>query len=237
MKDKIEIIYSKEDNAFKVVNGTVDLGYIGVYNTENITVEFDMDDLYSNHYSNNYYEENFKPLEKYLHKDMNNDEIAKGLEDFYNDRINDICKHQIELNQLFLIHLLESDCGCAFPFWENCSDYIIKDQMPDCDEDDLENVIYNNNAINEINNIFYEIDKKHNDGEICNLKPVEDIYKKYFPMFDLNKFLSDIQGEYLYLNGANITFQCSGKGQALEIACGAYAEITIYNSFYDWHNH
>lgn len=238
--EPIKIIYSEKDNQFKVASGIVNLGYMGTYNTKNIEVDFEKDTMeyiFNSEDEDDYYLETFAPLKPYLRPDMTNDEIAKGLTDFYNARITDINKHQVELNQVFLINLLEDDCGSAFPFWEECSDYIIENKMPDCDEDYIEDEIYNEDAVNIVDDLFDEIEEKCCNGEVDNSTPVEDVYRKYFPMFDIDKFLSDIYGEYLNLNNANVIFQCSGKGQALEIACGAYAQITINNSFYDWHNH
>lgn len=238
--EPIKIIYSEKDNQFKVTSGIVNLGYMGTYNTENIEVDFEKDTMeyiFNPKEDDNYYLETYAPLKPYLRPDMTNDEIAKGLTDFYNARIENINKHQVELNQVFLINLLEDDCGSGFPFWEECSDYIIENNMPDCDEDDIEDEIYNEDVVDIVDNLFNEIEEKCCNGEIDSSTPVEDVYRKYFPMFDIDKFLSDIYGEYLNLDNANVIFQCSGKGQALEIACGAYAQITVNNSFYDWHNH
>ncbi len=238
--DSIKIIYSKENDEFKVVKGTVNLGYTGVYNTCNIQLgspNISLKKIFEPDKEDDYYTKTYSPLKDYLRADMTNDEIAKGLSDFYNSRIKDINKHQTALNQLFLIYILYEHCFTNFPFWEECSDYVITDNMPDCDESDIEDEIYSDETVNIVYKVFDDIYKRPNNGKVDNSTPAEDIYRKYFPMFNLNKFLSDIEGEYLTFKDANISFQCSGKGQALEIACGAYAQITADNSFYDWHNH
>ena len=235
--EPLQIIYS--DGEFKVIKGVVDLGYMGTYKSGNISINFDEDFLEAvfEDDDSEYYQEEYAPLKPYLRQDMTNDEIAKGLTDFYNMRIADINKHQTELNQTFLAYLLDDICGCAFPIWDECKRYIIDNKMPDCDEEDIEEVIYNDETCDMINNLFDNVYEKAHTGEPIEATPAEDIFRKYFPMFDLEKFLSDIEAEYLSLDNANVVFQCSGKDDGLEIACGAYAEITINNAFYDWHNH
>lgn len=240
ISEPIEIIYSEEDGEYKVIKGVVDLGYMGVYSTDGIDIDFDENSLaevFEEEKDTDYYKETYLPLKPYLREDMTKDEIAKGLTAFYNARIADIQKHQTALNQVFLAYILDDLNGCGFPLWEDCTDYIIQDKMPECDEDDLYDVFYSDEASDAIEELYYKLEEKANNGEVDNSSPAEDIFRKYFPMFDLDKFLADIYGEYLHLSNANISFQCSGEGQALDIACAAYAEITINNSFYDWHNH
>lgn len=239
--EPIEIVYSEEDREFRVVKGFVDLGFMGSYPCETISVNFDrkqdMESIFERENQSEYYIENYAPLKSYLKKGMTTDEIAQGLTNFYNARIADINKHQVELNQVFLAYILDDLSGCDFPLWKECPDYIDGDKMPDCDEDDLFDEFYGEEAYNAIVKLYGKLEEKPNNGEVNLETPAEDILKKYFPMFKFDKFLSDIYGEYLYLNKANVVFQCSGKGQAVEIACGAYAEITAKNSFCDWHNH
>lgn len=136
-----------------------------------------------------------------------------------------------------MTYLLDDLSGCGLEFWEDCPDYVIEDKIPDCDEDDIYDVIYSDKANNAIEELYDSLEEEPHTGEPCEATPAEDIFEKYFPMFNLKKFLSDIEAEYLSLSGANVVFQCSGEGEALEIVCGAYAEITVNNSFYDRHNH
>lgn len=239
ISEPIKIIYSEKDGQYKVVNGVVDLGYMGVYGTDSIDVSFNeiaFAKIFEEE-DTDYYREVYLPLKLYLNKDMTKDEIAKGLTAFYNARITGIKKHQTALNQTFLAYILDDLSGCAFPLWEDCKDYIIQENMPKCDEDDLYDVFYSDEAVSAINTLFGELYERPNNKEIDNSTPAEDIFRKYFPMFNLEKFLSDIYSEHLNFDMANISFQCSGEGQGIEIACAAYAQITINNSFYDWHNH
>lgn len=236
----IKIVYSEKDESYQVVKGVVDLGYMGVYNTENISVEFDEDSLeciLEADEEDDYDIEKYIPLKPYLSENMSNEEIAKGLTEFYNTRIADIKKHQTALNQTFLAYILDDLYKSGYPLWKECKDYIIKDKMPKCDKKDLNNLFYNSESCNAIEQLYKELKDKANNGDINNSTSAEDVFKRYFPMFNLEKFLADISGEYLNLDMADISFQCSGKGQALQIACGAYAIITINNSFDDWHNH
>ncbi len=237
----IKIKYSKKDEAYKVVEGVVDLGYLGIYKTNNIDVMCEADEILETVFEadedDEYDAKRYIPLKKYLREDMTEDEIAEGLSAFYNDRIADIQKHQNEINQTFLAYLLDDCCGCGYPFWEECSDFVDKTKMPDCDGDDIEDNIYTNEAVEACDKLFNASYETEHNGEVSEERPAEEIFKKYFPMFKLDKLLASIYGECLALDYTTVTFQCSGEGQALEIACGAYAEITINNAFYDWHNH
>lgn len=236
----IKIVYSEKYESYQVVEGVVDLGYMGVYNTDSIEIDYSiyfLSDIFEADENNSFDIEMYFPLKLYIHEDMTNDEIANGLTEFYNARLADIKKHQTALNQVFLAYILNDLCACGFPFWKECKDHIIEDKMPKCDENNLYDVIYNSEALTAIEKLYEELKESENNKEVDNSTPAEDIFREYFPMFDLDKFLADIYGEYLYFDYANISFQCSGKGQGIEIACGAYANITINNSFFDWHNH
>lgn len=236
----IEIVYNEKEESYEIIKGIVDLGYMGVYNTENISVEFDEDSLdcvLEADEDDDCDIEKYIPLKPYISENMSNEEMAKGLTAFYNARIADIKKHQTALNQTFLAYILDDLYKCGFSLWKECKDYIIKDKMPKCDKKDLNNLFYSDESCNAIVQLYKELNDKANNGDIDNSTPAEDIFKRYFPMFNLEKFLADISGEYLSFDMADISFQCSGKGQALQIACGAYAVITINNSFEDWHNH
>ncbi|MGN0537791.1 MAG: hypothetical protein ACI4M3_07440 [Acutalibacteraceae bacterium] len=238
--EPIKIIYSEEEKTFKVVGGIVDLGYMGVYKTENIQIAvFDgttLENVFNDKKQSQYYSEVYKPLRAYLRKDMANDEIAEGLEKFYNERIADINKHQIELNQIFLSHILDDIFSSGFPFWEECPDYTVTEKMPQCDEDDIYDFIFNDEANKMSQEIYAHYQEKTCIGAVDTSTPVADFFRAYLPTLNLDKFLASICGEYLTLDKANIVFECSGKGQAIDLACGAYAEITVSNSFYDWHN-
>lgn len=240
ISQSIEIVYNEKEESYEIIKGIVDLGYMGVYNTENISVEFDEDSLecvLEADEDDNYDIEKYIPLKPYLSENMSNDEIAKGLTAFYNTRISDIKKHQTALNQTFLAYILDDLRSCEYPLWKNCKNYIIKDKMPKCNKKDLNDVFYNSESCSAIERLYKELEEKANNGDIDNSTSAEDIFKRFFPMFDLKKFLADINGKYLSLDMSDISFQCSGEGQALQIACGAYAVITINNSFNDWHNH
>ncbi len=240
MSEPIEIIYSETEKSFKVVGGVVDLGYMGIYKTENIEAgQFDKNDLetvFDDKKQNLYFNKTYKPLRNYLRKDMTNHEIAAGLEKFYNDRIADINKHQVELNQIFLNFILNDIIASAFPFWEECSDYIIEEKMPQCDKDEIEDFIFNKDMDKRYQELYAQYKEKACNGTVDLATPVEDFWYEYLPMLNLDKFLANICGEHLVFDKADVIFECSGKGQALDLACGAYAEITIDNAFYDWHN-
>lgn len=236
----LKIIFLKEEEEFQVVEGFVDLGYLGTYDTENISINVDeyiLEDVFEADEEDEYYEKIYLPLKAYLQPDMSMDEVAVGLSNFYNARIADIKKHQVEINQMFLAHILDDLCGSGFPLWEECPDYIVSSEMKKYDVDDIESAFYNEDAVDAAEKLSDQYYKSCHDGDVISEPFAENVIKTYFPLFNVEKFLNDIYGECLALDNANVTFQCSGKNQALEIACAAYAEITIQNSFSDWHNH
>lgn len=237
-KNKIKIVYSKDTELsdYELVSGEVDLGYMGFYTTDKISVYFDdkiLAEILDASEDNDY----CFAMKAYFHEGMSKSEIAEALEKYYGGRIADIQKHKNELNQVFLAHLLLNIQSCGYPFWE-CTDYIIPEKMPSSDGDaDLEDLIYSEEACAAVEELFNEIGSKPLSGEPDASMPAEDLIEKYFPMLDLKKLLADIYGEYLSFDHSNVAFQCSGKGQAVELVSGAYAPITAENTFDDWHNH
>ena len=74
-----------------------------------------------------------------------------------------------------------------------------------------------------------------NDGSVPK-DHLESLLRSYFPMFNFDCFLGNIEPETIGLDDGEINFQCSDDFDCA-ILCGAYAVINGEDlSFSDWHN-
>ncbi len=235
---RVKIIYSKENQEFKIVEGCVDLGYLGIYSTQQMSINFDWEN-YKNEFwneENSWRYKKYEPIRNYLSQDMNNEQVAEGIEEYYNHRLQNIKENQIEINQNFLVEVFDDICGCGYPFWEDGDDlapFIIKENMPT--DKDLFKSIYTHEAVNTVNRAHSVYEESPNNGTKDKIN-IEELINKYFPMIDIEKLVSEIKAEYLNFNGVNISFQCDSSVCDNGIICSAYAEIHPDNSFHDWHN-
>ena len=232
-EEPLEILWSEERKEYIVSKGAVELGYFGKFHAYQMDVEFteyDYKRLFSKKANNG-------DLKKYLSEGMSHEEIAKGLTEFFNHRLADIKKHMIEINQAFLAYILDDMNGCGYPFWEECSSYVITDKMPSEEDDDMENAIYTREVTEEIEDLFDKYYEAAMNKDADATTYVEDFLEQKMPMFDYKKLLKDIYSEYLHLEVGGIAVQCSGAGEALELVCAACVNIQNDNAFYDWHNH
>ncbi len=65
-------------------------------------------------------------------------------------------------------------------------------------------------------------------------KDIAELYKKYLPYFDYNKFVKTIELEYLNLEIDGFSVQLSDKN--MELFCAAYESFDLNLNGYDWHN-
>lgn len=233
-EESIEIVWSEENEEYIVSKGAVELGYFGKFSVDQMEIEFDEDD-YEDLFSEEE-EDEYEDLKNYLSENMDHEEIAKGLTQYFNHRLADIKKHIIEINQAFLAYLMDDISGCGYPFWERCTSYVIPDKMP-AEGDYMENAIYTEEVTEEIEELFDKYYETAMNGKIDTTTYVEDFLEQKLPMFDYKKLLKDVYSEDLYLGVNGISVQCSGAGESLELVCAAYVVIQNDNSFYDWHNH
>lgn len=234
--EPLEIVWSGEDNEYKVIKGAVDLGYLGSYRCYQIEVDFD-DYAYNALLSDENTKDSGIFLRDYLEKNMNHDEIAEGLTDFFNERLQEMTKHFVQLNQAFLAHLMLDICDCEYEFWEECPSYVLRDRMPSCKMAETGRAIYTNDICAGVNKLFDQYYEVPMNGEVDNVPVAEEFIKKNFPMFDYKKMLKDVHSEYMVLKVSGTELQCTGEGEALNLVCSAYVNIRNNLSFYDWHNH
>lgn len=231
---KIKITYDHDNKRFKVEEGCINLRYMGIYEKENIEIDFDWDE-YKEYYFEDVQDDDFKKL---LKVDMDYDEAAKGLTKYYNKRFAGIKKNIKMINDNFLVNIFMELNDCEYNFWEEedgIPNYIIKSRMPKTkDEKEIISLIYTKDESDAINDLYSQYDNPDNRDNPKG--DVAEFIHKYFPMINLKKFISNIEGEYLNLNGEEISFQCDSDMCDNGIVCGAYAVIKPDCSLYGWDN-
>lgn len=225
----LTIIYDKEEEMFKA-KGTFKLGIAGTYENKDFddeVISID-EDMLENIQERD--EEWVGPLLPFIKSDEP-EEIAKGLEEYYNQLEKRAAENEKQINDNILFNLFENMEGCSYPFWE-VDGLVSKEFLKSHDEDELDELIYGDEQISELFDFF---DDSPNNGSVE--KPdIEAKIREMYPMFELDKFIKLIEPEVLHLNGRYFSFQFS-DGWDGEIACGAYDELDENFTFSDWHNH
>lgn len=232
--EPLQIVWSGEDGEYKVIKGVVKLGYIGIFHCHQISVNFG-EAFCGLLFSKGDYVKNGLSLKDYIAEHMSHEEYAKGLTDFFNARVQEITEHIVQINQAFLAYLMLDMCNCEYPFWEDCPSLVIPEKMPETEN--IGSEVYTREVFEKVNGLYDRYYEMAMNGAVDDTPWAEEFIEKYLPMFDYRKMLDAVYAEYMSLEPFSITFQCSGKGEALRLVCGAYAEILNDISFFDWHNH
>lgn len=230
----IQIIY--KDGVF-LAKGTFSMGIAGVYENknfeeENIIIDIELEDIIEEMQKENSFE--FEPLRPYLKdKGESGTAIAKGLEDYYNQKEIEISKNVKQINDCILYHLFSSLEACCYPFWE-IEQAVLPGALDGYDINNLEKEIYHTKE--RIPTwVFDAFDRKPNNGTIE--KPdLEGWLRKQYPMFHFDGLYKSIEQEGMYLNGRFISFQFSDGWGAKLLDC-AYDEFDENFTSCDWHNH
>lgn len=234
--EPLEIIWSEQEEAYVVIKGAVDLGYLGGYDIHQIEVKFGKYDF--QYWSKERYMKGDGAfLKEYLREDMNHEEIAKGLTAFFNLRLQNITSHIVEINQAFLAYVIEDMNDCGYPFWEECVPYVFADKLPACSTDDIEKLVYSSEVDEGISELFNRYYEAPLNGEIDIIPRTEEFIRQMLPMFNYEKMLKDVHSFVLVLEVDNISFECTGEGEAWKLVCSACANIQNDNSIVGWNNH
>lgn len=232
----IEIKY--EDGKF-LAKGTFSIGIAGVYENKdfdkgNITIDIELDDVLDALQEEKSFE--FEPLRPYL-KDKGEDgaAIAKGLEDYYNQKEAEIKKNVKQINDCILYHMFVDLEACGYPFWE-IEEAILPGSLDGYDMDNLEKEIYD--AQESVCSwrlgtaLFYN---QPNNGTLE--KPdIEGKLRQRYPMFNFDGLYASMEQDCLYLSGRFMSFQFS-DGWGSQLLCAAYDEFDENLTSTDWHNH
>lgn len=221
------------DGKFKA-KGSFSFGIAGVYTNEDFDdglINFDEDLLDYIKDRDDFF---VKPLLPFIKSDDPN-EIAKNIEEYYNQKEREIAANAKQINDNILYRLFDDMEACGYPFWE-IEEAVLPGYLEKYNEDEYDSVVYCHNEDGLDSGRLYEFfDEKPNNGELK--KPdVEALIRKLYPMFNLDGFIKSFEPECLYFNGRYMSFQFS-DGWGAQLACAAYDELDENFTFTDWHNH
>ena len=197
-----------------VVNGCFDLGYMGVYRNEQIKVDADVSAVRLWDIAESY-------------RDASEEELARGLAYYFNSFEEKVQQNIKQVNDNFLMRIYSDMHDVENVFW-NTDELTVASKMPQ----DVR-IIYTANT-DEYLKIQDEYFDRPNDGTE-EKTDVQAWIKKKLPMFSLDRLLSGIVTEYLYLGDGTVTFQCSDD-VGCEILCAACDTLDEDLRFTDWHN-
>lgn len=228
----IEVIY--KDGEF-LAKGTFSMGIAGTYENKeygqgNIHIDLELEELLENWDKEYSWREPLKPVLADVPKDGNS--IAKALEDYYNNKEKMVLENEKQINDYFLYQLVTNFVDCGTPFWET-EQAILEEYRGKYSEEEYDEM-YSDECYDAVDALRDEYEGTPNDGSLKKTD-VEQVIRKYFPMFDLNGLLASIKSEYLHFNGAYLIVQFS-DGWGREFYCGAYEEFDENLSPTDWHN-
>lgn len=231
----VEMIEVKYEGGKFLAKGTFSVGIAGVYENkdfdgDDITIDIELDELLADLRKEKPFL--YEPLKPYL-KDRGEDgaAIAKGLEDYYNHKEQEIRKNIKQINDCILYHIFRDLEMCGFPFWE-IEEAIVPGWFDD--DDDEEEEIYPSGE----DGIYYwgeAFSDQPNNGTVE--KPdVEGRLRKQYPMFNFDALYESMIPEGICLNGSSIGFQFSDGWDWCMIECG-YLVLDENFAPRDWHNH
>ena len=207
-----------EDGEIKV-HGTVNLGYIGLFKDSQIEIEDSLEDI-----------REWDIVEEHLDPDCSDDELIDFLNHYFKRFIEKIENNLDNINGTFLLQV--------FTDMDNCElNYMVIDGLFDeqkllyGNEEDIAEIY---NPVRQGLNSLSPYLETPNDGTIPK-GHIESVLRSFYPTFDFDFFLDNIEPEYIELGDGEIAFQCSDNFDCA-ILCGAYAVLDEELAFSDWHN-
>ncbi|EES50686.1 hypothetical protein CLO_0972 [Clostridium botulinum E1 str. 'BoNT E Beluga'] len=178
-----------DDNNDLYCNNSIDLGFLGTYNSDMISIEEEVC---------------FSEIEKTVSE---REEEMKILTEKYNTFISNVNENIAKIKNQFIMWLFEDLTDTYFEFWE-CSNaefpsFIIKDKIPE--------IINQETIYDKISGKNYE--------DACNEvfnKPVDtisgiDVFNKYLPMIDIETLLSTIIPSFMELSEYGLEFEINSN--------------------------
>lgn len=200
------------------INGTFDLGYMGTYKDNQISVYCNLQKI----------REWDIITSKLDAANCSDDEIANYLTEYFNEFEKLIHQNKKQVNDNFLLKVILDMEACGNPFWE-IEEITVKDALPPQPDEDVYEPNWDATA-----ELSDEYEGSPNDGTVKKTD-VEATLKSLFPMLNWDKLIASIVPEYLGLQDGGISFQCS-DGFGEQLLCGAYDELDEQLTFTDWHN-
>ena len=208
-----------EDGKFKV-KGTFDLGYIGLYKDDMISVDCDCSDI-RDEWDGIY--------EMSQNGELTDEDIAAELTKRFNKAEEKIQKNIRMINNEFLYRIYDDMDGCGREFWER-----EELRVPGFDYDDPDFDFYSI-PLKSRGYTGYGVGEP-NDGSV-EKDDFEASLRENAPMFNLDGFIKGIKPESMTLSDNYISFQCSDIYD-WALICGAYDRIKLEDlKFMDWHNY
>ena len=215
-ESKLEI--TLEDGEI-VVSGSLNLGYIGVFEDEQIELDDTLEEI-----------REWDIVTENLDEDCTDEEIIEFLNQYFNSFADRITQNIININNTFLLYVFDDMINTEFDFREIDELYIEEKNFYSSEMDISEIYKASGQALSSLAPYF----EMPNDGRVPK-GHLEAVFRGCFPMFDLDCLIENIEPECIGLSDGSISFQCS-DGFDNVILCGAYAELDEDLSFSDWHN-
>lgn len=215
-ESKLEI--TLEDGEI-VVSGSLNLGYIGVFEDEQIELDDTLEEI-----------REWDIVADNLDEDCTDEEIVEFLNQYFNSFADRITQNIENINNTFLLYVFDDMINMETDFMEVDELYIEEKNIYSSELDISEIYKTAGQALSSLAPYF----EMPNDGSTPK-GHIETVLRACFPMFDLDLFIENIEPECIGLSDGEISFQCSDSFDEL-ILCGAYAVIDEELSFSDWHN-
>lgn len=215
-ESKLEI--TLEDGEI-VVSGSLDLGYIGIFEDEQIELDDTIEEI-----------REWDIVTENLDEDCTDEEIIEFLNQYFNSFADRITQNIDNINGTFLLYVFDDMINMETDFMEIEELYIEEKNFYSNEMDISEIYKASGQALSPLA-VYFE---SPNDGSVPK-GHIETVLRACFPMFDLDCFIENIEPECIGLSDGEISFQCSDSFDEL-ILCGAYAVIDEDLSFSDWHN-
>ena len=201
-----------------IIEGTFDMGYIGIYQNAQIGIVDELDDV--------------KQWSVVTNNIGTDDCSEKTLEvfltNYFNEFENKIHANVKQVNDNFLLRAVTDMESCGNEFW-SCEELVVKDKMPENPEEEVYQP--NWNMMSELQEKYYQSPNNGSEKK----EDIESILRTGYPMFNFDVFIRNIKPESLTFMDGQIAFQCS-DGFGKIILCCAYDVLDEKLTFTDWHN-
>lgn len=197
-------------------DGAVDLGILGVYEKDMITIDLNSYDVVG------------------LKENASEKEKINKLSSYYNERFNQLSEKKELISEQFMFWMIEYLCSIQYPFWHEKIDGSYPDYINELEiqifEDD--NGTMSDNKVNDIYSKIIGYDIVSNPDSLQS----HDIVRKYLPILDIRKMAETIRPEYLDTYKEEVNFQVSSDICDGLLFCETYGTIDVQNRLEVSHN-
>lgn len=206
------------DGEFEI-GGNFDLGYIGVYDEDVISIENTPSEV-----------REWEIVADNNKEDSSDEELAKFLTKYFNDFEKKVKKNRKQVNNNFLRNIYLDMNNAGTEFW-TIDKLFDANAVPKGEK--MDDSIYDIHE-QELETAAKDYDKTPNDGSL-EKSDFEMLLKEYFPMLNWDALVEEVVPENLNLGDGFISFQCSDDYDD-KFLSGANDELDENLIFGDWHN-